>query len=122
MCPTKISWSRSIVCLLTAIALCPPCCVGRYREALAVQCDKGKIHDCLALGYMLVRGQDGHEDPARALEYFVRSCELGNSIGCKKAGEIWKSGAIGFKNLQKAEMYFRMAQELTAQELDGTRR
>ena len=106
---------RSLLILLVGAGLCLSSCIGHTRQELAAGCrDNNDSYDCLDLGYMLLRGQDGRKNPQEALEYFVRSCELGNSIGCKKAGKIWESGATGFKNPRKAEMYYRMAKELDA--------
>jgi TPR repeat protein len=106
------------LCLvLVAVVFSSSSCLGHAREKLALGCAQENGNDCLTLGFMLLKGQDGRKNPQEALKYFVRSCELGNSIGCKKAGDLWDSGVNGFDNPRKAQMYYRMAKELEAREI-----
>ena len=108
---------RSVAVHIFGVALILSGCIGHTRDQLAVGCQQGRHNDCLTLGFMTLKGQDGRKDPQEALKYFLRSCELGNSIGCKRAGDMWKSGVLGYENPRKAEMYYRMAKELEASEI-----
>jgi TPR repeat protein len=96
------------------VIACSPSCsaVTNSRSELAADCSAKDENACLSLGYMMLKGQDGRRSPQGALEQFERACALGNSIGCKKAGDLWKSGEAGFANPRKAEMYYLMAREL----------
>jgi len=108
---------RRVALYIFLVAIILSGCIGRTRDRLSVGCQRGEHNDCLTLGLMALKGQDGRKDPQKALKNLVRSCELGNSIGCKRAGDMWENGVLGCKDPRKAEMYHQMARELELDEL-----
>jgi TPR repeat protein len=113
--PWRAAGWRAVMAVAVAGGCTASCSAFTHTRAeLGPGCASGDADDCLSLGYMLLKGQDGRPDSPGALRRFERSCALGNSIGCSKAAEIWESGAVGPADPAKAAVYRDLSREIDA--------
>jgi uncharacterized protein len=79
-----------------------PVPVDRVLSTLQQACDLGQSHSCYDLGLLTKGGnqRDGFPasaqvppDPQRAVNLFVRGCELGRADSCTAAAEMLENGA-----------------------------
>ena len=61
---------------------------------------------CLHLGYSYYNGRGGEQSFRKALQYFEKSCKLGNQWGCFNAGIIYVDGQGVRQDKSKAKEYF----------------
>jgi TPR repeat protein len=61
----------------------------RHWMLLEAACDQGDVTACrdVAFSYDIGFDDDGHDDPARALELYTRACDLGDSFGCSEVAD-----------------------------------
>ena len=79
--------SFSVVLLLIVLRV-PLTQVERERRS----CEGGGARDCLNIGLHHERGTGAAKDPARALGYFRRACELGLAVGCSFQADLLSWG------------------------------
>ena len=60
----------------------------RAATLFSERCEAGQPSGCANLGYMLVRGEAGTADPARARALFDRGCAAGHRPSCTSAREL----------------------------------
>ena len=79
---------------------------------------------CGSLGFTYALGKAGFEkDEGRALEYFVRACDLEYAGGCERAGQHWNSLLNPERDIAKAIGYHKRGCDLgDSYACDGMRR
>ena len=64
---------------------------GNYDEAVKLftkACDSGLYDECYNLGIMYDLGQGVQQNNQKSLEFFKKSCERGDKLGCKNYAEL----------------------------------
>ena len=70
-------------------------------------CTSGNGWLCTEIGRSLSKGDMGRsEDPLLALEYHVQACDLGNGLGCARAGMMHQMGKVVEEDEAQAAAYY----------------
>ena len=116
----RLSTARRLVLPAAAFAVVASCgAFAHTRAEVSEGCAAGSADDCMALGYMMEKGQGGARSAVDALARFERSCELGSPIGCERAAELLEGGTAGRRDPKRAAAYRKRARELGARACGG---
>ena len=81
---------------------------GYFKRA----CDGDFKNGCFNLSILYLQGKHVDKDMGKALEYSLKSCQLGHPWGCGNASRILKTGDGVPKDEKKGEELLKRAKEL----------
>jgi uncharacterized protein len=75
-------------------------------------CNAGQRRACESLAIYYREGE--HKDPAKAIEFLAKACDLNSTPACNNAGVAWSTGTNGASQVdhKKAFAYYKKACDL----------
>ena len=83
-----------------------------------IACEQeGSAEGCYMLAESYYIGRGASANPAKAIEYYVKACNLGETAGCYDAGEIYSKGEGEIKaDSKKAKEFYDKSCKLGTKE------
>ena len=83
---------------------------GATAKELSARCNKGDLHGCSALAYLMLKGEGTAKNVKRAKELFESNCKQGQMADCTNLGNLVSQGTARTPgNPKRARQLYRRA-------------